>query len=155
MKSLYWRIYSDYLMKNRFGLYRAILETALKKGYEHLSLIQFYDLIKKNGLSPGRKTFVLRHDIDSDVNAATLFFDIEKSLGVKSSYYFRLSTLDINLMKQIHQYGSEASYHYEELATYCKQNKIKHNDEVSAHLNFIKEKFKQNFLRIENQLGYK
>jgi hypothetical protein len=52
-------------------------------------------------------------------------------------------------MKEIEQYGSEASYHFEELATYAKKNNIKSKDEILNHLDKIKDEFKQNFKDIE------
>lgn len=155
MNSVCWRIYGDYLMKNRFGLYRNILEAAIAKGYEHLSMIQFYHLIKEGKLTADKKIFIHRHDIDTDKAAAIVFFEIEKSLHIKGSYYFRLSTLDIPLMRKINGYGSEASYHYEELATYCKQKRIKEESRVLQSMSIIKENFKTNFSIIEKQLGYK
>lgn len=155
MSAVYWRIYGDYLMKNRFGLYRNILETAIAKGYEHLSMIQFYHLIKEGKLTADKKIFIHRHDIDTDKKGAAIFFEIEKSLCIKSSYYFRLSTLEIPLMKEINNYGSEASYHYEEIASYCKRNGILKPEQVAQHLAAIREEFKKNFTAVETNLGYK
>ncbi len=155
MNPVYWRIYGDYLMKNRFGLYRNILESAIAKGYEHLSMIQFYHSIKEGKLTSDKKIFIHRHDIDTDRKGAAIFFEIEKSLHINSSYYFRLSTLDIPLMKEINSYGSEASYHYEEIATYCKRKGILKPEQLSQHLKTIREDFKKNFTTVENKLGYK
>ncbi len=45
-------------------------------------------------------------------STAKKFFEIENKYNVKASYYFRLSTLDYKFMKEIHEYGSEASYHF-------------------------------------------
>lgn len=142
-------------MPDRFGVYRNILEAALKKGYEHLSLIQFYELVISGKLNEKKKIFIHRHDIDTDAKAASVFFEIEKSLNVKSSYYFRLSTLDISLMKEINSFGGEASYHYEEIASYCKRYRIRKKEQVIQNLPEIKEMFRMNFRSIETRLGYK
>lgn len=154
IKQIYRRIYSDYLMPNRFGLYRHIIEAALEKGYEHYTIYDFYKLMK-SGNPTNKKIFIHRHDIDTDPAGSRKYFEIEKSMGIKASYYFRLSTLDIKLMKEINNYGSEVSYHYEELATYCKQNKIKSSVEVNEHLEKIKIQFANNFKLLENKTGIK
>lgn len=155
MLTIFNRIYSDYLMKNRYELYRKIIETALTRGYEHMSLIKFYELVQSGRLEKGKKIFIHRHDIDTDVKGAELYFNIERSFGVITSYYFRLSTLDIKLMKRIQEYGSEASYHFEEIATYCKQHKIKSSAGVEQSIESIREQFKNNFRNTEHLLGYK
>jgi hypothetical protein len=59
--------------------------------------------------------------------------EIEKKHGAHASYYFRNSTLDIELMKQIEDFGSEASLHFETLADYIKKNKISSRKELDQH----------------------
>jgi hypothetical protein len=56
-------------------------------------------------------------------------------------------------MKEIESYGSEASYHFEEIATYAKRYHIKSKDEILNHLDKIIEEFKQNFKMIEIKMG--
>ncbi|MCX7904014.1 MAG: hypothetical protein N2486_05840 [Caloramator sp.] len=121
MKQIYERIYADFLKKPRFQEYENIIKLALEKGYVVTSVIDYY----KNYMGKEEKVLILRHDIDSDRKGARLFFEIEKKYNVKASYYFRLSTLDYSLMDDIVRLGSEVGYHYEELAAYCKRNKIK------------------------------
>jgi len=102
-----------------------------------------------------KKYFINRHDIDTDVLTAKKFFKIEKKYNVKATYYFRLSTLDIEFMKEIEEYGSEASYHFEEIATFAKEKHIKSKREILDKMDKIKEIFKENFLMVEKKLGKK
>lgn len=81
-------------------------------------------------------------------------FSIEKSLEVKSTFYFRLSTLDYLFMEDINDYGSEASYHFEELATYAKQNKIYSSNEILKHLPKIQKKFLDNINDIKKNISF-
>jgi hypothetical protein len=147
------RIYSDYLMPSRFDEYEEIIKKLKENGYKHITFKDYKILFDDNKLDG--KYFINRHDIDTDVSTAKKFFEIEKKYGVKATYYFRLSTLDFDFMKEIHEYGSEASYHFEEIATFAKENHIKTTQEILERLDEIKEIFKQNFKMIENKLEFK
>lgn len=62
---------------------------------------------------------ILRHDVDlkpfSSLNCAKM----EKDLGAKATYYFRvvLESWNVEIIKLIHQMGHEIGYHYESLTT--------------------------------------
>ena len=147
------RIYSDYLMPSRLKEYEMIISFLKKNGYRFLTLKEYKNFLDIENLKG--KYLINRHDIDTDLLTAKAFFEIEKKYGVKASYYFRLSTLDIDFMKEIEEYGSEASYHFEEIATFAKENHIKSKDEIFNRMDEIKKLFKQNFINIESKLGYK
>lgn len=51
------------------------------------------------------------------------------------------NTLDLDLMKAIEKAGGEASYHYEEIATYCYKHRIKSRDEMYSHIEEIRDLF--------------
>ena len=155
LKRIFNRIYEDYLMPSRLSEYERIITASLAKRYQHLTLYEFYLLARDNKVSPVGKYFIHRHDIDTDVRTARAMFEIEKKHGIKSSWYFRLSTLDYKLMEEIHQYGSEVSYHFEELAQYCKDHRIRSREKAFENLDKIKEKFIENFIEIEGTLGFK
>ncbi len=147
------RIYSDYLMPSRLSEYDSILKELTEQGYKHITFREYKKLLDTNSLN-GRY-FINRHDIDTDVATAKEFFRIEKKYNAKASYYFRLSTLDFDFMRELEEYGSEASYHFEEIATFAKQQHIKSKEEIVNRLDEIKGLFKKNFRYIEQKLGYK
>lgn len=151
MKTVLHRIYSDYLMPSRMGHYDALLAQAAGAGYRQLSVRDFVNEQAGDGL----RTLVHRHDIDSDVRTAAKMFAVETRHGVKASYYFRLSTLDIGFMREIEAYGSEASYHFEEVADFAKRHHIKDADVIRTRFPIIRAQFRQNLERIEQALGRK
>jgi len=153
LESLKNRIYSDYFMPSRFNEYERIIKRLKDSGYIFVTFKEYKKLLDKDKLYG--KIFINRHDIDSDIATAKEFFKIEKKYGVKASYYFRLSTLDFDFMREIEEYGSEASYHFEEIATFAKDNHIKSKNEIVKRIDNIKNIFKQNFKNIENEVGYK
>jgi hypothetical protein len=128
--------------------------TAHEAGYTQTSVREYFDLVREGRDLP-EKVLVHRHDIDTDLRTTRKLFEIEKKHGIKSSFYFRLSTLDFSLMREIEEYGSEASYHYEELATYAKKNKIKDPAALRSRLPAIRSNFIANFKRVEQRLGKK
>lgn len=153
MNSILGRLYCDYLMPSQLAAYEDLVRAAHMAGYAQTSVRRYHDMVKGRSL-PG-KVIVHRHDIDTDLRTTRKLFAIEKKHGIKSSFYFRLSTLDIDLMREIEEYGSEASYHYEELATFAKRNKIKDAAELRGRLPEIRTQFIANFSRIEQRLERK
>ena len=152
MNILLRRLYSDYLMPSRLPLYQALLEQAGQAGYRQLSLRDYVQALR-HGLAPDARLLIHRHDIDNDLRTARRWFAIEQRLGVRASYYFRLSTLDYGFMREIEAAGSEASYHYEEIASYAKQHHLKQAGQVRARLPAIRRRFLRNLRRIEAGLG--
>lgn len=153
ISSLLYRIKSDYFLSSRLGEYELLLRTALDQGYMHQTLSGFYHGLLEGTIAE-KKIFIHRHDIDTDPATARRFFQLEQRLGVRSSYYFRLSTVDITLMREIHASGSEVGYHFEELATYCKQHRIISATDVKTHYPEIRRQFAANLLRLNDQLGF-
>lgn len=143
------RVFEDYLKPSRLPLYQQILELALLNNYEMMSELSFYKLITAGDID-GRKILVNRHDIDTSPKVASKMFEIEKKVYGKngsSTYYFRLSTIDRELIKMIDSFGYETGYHYEELATLEKKTKTKSKEGMMGQ----KSEAEQQFLK---NLGY-
>src|SRR5712691_63036 len=95
---LWYRIYEDFFMPSRLEVYKKFLCDAIYYGYEICSVDFLWQKIKNNGAIESQKKYlVLQHDIDTDPAGAKAMWRIDKSLSVKSSYYFRLSTIDVGL----------------------------------------------------------
>lgn len=154
MKSLFRRIYSDYGMPSRLAKHESLIRAGQHAGFVQTSVRDFFDVVQAGNVAASR-CIVHRHDIDTDLRTTRKMFELEKKLGIKASYYFRLSTLDIGLMREIEDYGSEAGYHYEELAAFSKLHKLKDPAVVRSRLPEIRELFRENFFRVEQQLGRK
>jgi hypothetical protein len=146
------RLYSDYLMPSRLREYEALLVKAAQAGYRQLSVRAFHHEIRAGRAQAGR-VLVHRHDIDSDLRTARKMFDLEVRHGVGASYYFRLRTLDYGFMRAIEAAGSEASYHYEEVATFAKRHRLHEAEQVRARFPEIRELFARNFARISADFG--
>jgi hypothetical protein len=150
------RVYSDYLMPSRLGEYEALVHDVAAAGYAQLSVREFFRQIDDRPGAPGRppgKTFVHRHDIDSDLRTAKKMFAIESRHGVHASYYFRLCTLDYGFMRDIEAAGSEASYHYEEIADFAKRHRLRSAEAVRQRFPEIREQFARNVGQIIDRLG--
>ncbi len=153
LKRVWERIYADFLMPSRLNDYEAILQEALQRDYNVCSIEQFWNNYQVGKYSNDSKYLILRHDIDTDVSTAKEMFEIERRLDVTASYYFRLSTLDIHFMNILHDYGSEASYHYEEIATYAKTNHIMDVQQIYLNLKEIQELFAKNLEKLRSITG--
>jgi hypothetical protein len=152
MRKLFNRLYGDYLMPSRLHHYDALVRAAKDLGYDQLSLREFLCPPPAEGRGP---TLVHRHDIDSDLRTAAKLFAIEVKHGITASYYFRLSTLDFGLMREIEAYGSEASYHFEEVADFAKRHHIHDADVLRSRFPAIRIQFRHNLERIERALRRK
>jgi len=112
------RIYKKLRQRSRLSDYEDILKYAVNNGYSLCSLHDWYQSDKQE------KQFVLRHDVDIDCQGARRMFEIEKSMGVTSTYYFRNATQDLKLISEMQEASFETGLHYETIADYCKLKKI-------------------------------
>ena len=110
----------SYAFGSRINDYRHILVSALDADYKVCSVEQSLIELKENT----EKLLVLRHDVDHISPGTIAMADVESCLGVTSTYYFRLNTLnhrDVDLVKNA---GHEVSFHYETIADYAADNGI-------------------------------
>ena len=65
--------------------------------------------------------FFLRHDVDLRPEFSLRVAQVEASMGIQATYYFRTvaESYDENIIKEIVSLGHQAGYHYESLTT-CK-----------------------------------
>lgn len=153
LSSLRDRIYADFLMPSRLEAYRGLLQLALGAGYRIVSIETFWRRLVEEAVDPAKQYLVLRHDIDTDPGTARVMWDIERQLGIESSYFFRLSTIDVGLMRAIAEGGGHASYHYEELATIAKERHLRRPAEVLDHLPEARARFRDNLERLRATTG--
>jgi hypothetical protein len=147
------RIVSDFFLASRLNEYQELLLTAQGQGYEMHSISSFWKLILAGNVQHDKKYFINRHDIDTDLSVTRCIWDIERQLQVRSSYFFRLSTLDTDLMKDIEASGSDASYHYEEVASEAKLRGYKTQKHIFLNIAAIQQTFADNLRTLRLQTG--
>ena len=147
------RIYADFLMPSRLEAYRGLLELALGAGYRVVSIETFWQLVLDDAVDRSGRYLILRHDIDTDPHTAAAMWEIERRLGIESSYYFRLNTADLRLMGAISDGGGQASYHYEEVATIVKERRLRRAADVLDSLPEARDRFRENLGRLRTATG--
>jgi hypothetical protein len=146
------RVYADFLMPSRLASYAALLQHALERGYAVLPVGEWGGGHGAAG-GPASRVIVLRHDIDTDPRTAARMFAIDMQLDIRSSYFFRLGTLDMRLMGKITAAGGEASYHYEELATIIKRRRLRTRAQALSCLPEARAAFARNIDRLRGTTG--
>ena len=147
------RIYRDFLMPSRLDDYRRTLEMGLEEGFSAVSVERFWQLLADSAVQPDARYLVVRHDIDSDPRTAAQMWDVDRSLGIRGSFYFRLATLDLELMASIGAAGGEVSYHYEDLATVAKRQRARTAEDARSHLPEARESFARNLESLRKASG--
>ena len=107
--------------------YRKLLFKLLKlKNHCWITMTEAKSL--KDNKSPlFKKAIIMRHDVDRFPKYALKMAELESSLNVKATYYFRCNSkgqFPKLFIKKINKLGHEVGYHYECLS-YCKGNKKK------------------------------
>ncbi len=147
------RLYDDFFRPSRESEYERILRAACDNGYEFHTILSFEDIVNGEGID-GKRYLILWRDIDtSDSKILREMLKLEKKYGARATYYFRWNTLDIQLAKEIEKAGGEASYHYEEIATYCYKHRIRKKEVMLQHIEEIKDLFIQNYFKFKQQIG--
>ena len=96
-------------------VYRDLLTAMINQGY-HLTSYEEY--LSLNDRVPDLKTVILRHDVDRLPQNSLATAQLQASLGVKGSYYFRIvpQSFQPEYITKIRDLGHEIGYHYEDLA---------------------------------------
>lgn len=144
------RLYNDFFRPSKEDDYERILKTAKDYGYEFHTLLSLENY--GGGNSQKQKCLFLRHDIDTaDFKILKKMLFLEKKYGVRSSYYFRWNTINVELMKEIAEAGGEVSYHYEEIATYCYRHHITSKEKMLTHIEEIRDLFIEQYAKFKKK----
>ena len=98
--------------------YKYCLESAKRKGYKFLTLEEYIQ--NKSKVVRKEKIILMRHDIDHKLSLAMNFAEIEKSLGIQTTYFIRLHA-DYNpyrlenykVIKNLTEMDHEVGLHYD------------------------------------------
>ena len=151
-------LYRDYFMKSRLPVYRDLLTVAKNSGYRLIGILDFYREVKKPDLDNNAKYLILRHDIDTSPKIAKKLFEIEReifgTLGIwGGTYYIRTSTFDLSLINLLKENGVEIGYHYETIANFEKQHKLKSAEKILANMSAIRNQFGRELTRFREMSG--
>lgn len=147
------RIYNDFFRPSKEAEYEKILAAAQEAGYEFHTMLSFEGVIA-NGVEEGKRYLVLRRDIDTaDFKILEKMLQLEAKYNARATYYFRWNTLNVQLMKRITMCGGEASYHYEEVATYAYCHRLRSADAVKSNMESIRALFVENLKRFRKVTG--
>lgn len=92
-------------------MYEVLLNKIGKRDYE---VLPFRDYLERK---PQARCIILRHDVDKIPSNALICAGIEKSMNIRSTYYFRVVKESFNpgIIREIANMGHEIGYHYEDL----------------------------------------
>ena len=123
-------------MKKDFShrAYEALILALQSNGY------RFSQFDQADELSPPIKSVILRHDIDRLPNRAIQLARLEHSLGVRSTYFFRVRRGKTNeyALQTITDLGHQIGYHYETLAD-ANGNHLIAYDSFVANLEYLRK----------------
>lgn len=131
--------------------YKTLLETLKKKQYK---FVTFQELLHSINQPFNHSVLLLRHDVDRLPQNSLKLAQIEHSLGIKGTYYFRVvpESYNLEIMEQIAELGHEIGYHYEDIDLVLKNHSaiqpFNHSDLIdAAYVSFCKnlELFRKNF----------
>ena len=93
--------------------YKQLIEALIAQGYDFQT---FHEYIT----NPGKKSIVLRHDVDARPQNSLILAEIEHDFGIRGTYNFRsvAQSWDEKIIHCISKMGHEIGYHYEELSTF-------------------------------------
>ena len=115
------------LRPRRWSEYSVCLDAAVRAGYRIVPVeIWLQDSTRDE------RTLVLRHDVDVCPRAALEISRLETERELASTFYFRWSTLDRDVVERVRDNGSAVGLHYETLTRYAIENGLRRPDEVTA-----------------------
>lgn len=109
-----------------FDHYTRLLDGALENGYTFYTLGEYVSMREHE-----TPCVVIRHDVDRKVSTARAMAREEAERGISTTYYFRTSTFNPEVVRETERRGHEVGYHYEDLVK-------THGDFEAAHERFAR-----------------
>lgn len=136
---------------SRLSRYGEYIQYAIEEGYEILPMEAFFLL--DDGQKREKKHLILRHDVDVPGISNWKMFEAEKALGLRSTYYFRMSTIDLPLIDEMVEAGFEVGFHCETVSHYGDAHNIQTKEELD--MDVLRGVFLQEKEEFEKQIGHK
>ena len=99
--------------RGRWREYERFLRFAHENDYRVVSL---EDWVGEGFPTDGEPTLILRHDVDQHPASALRMAAIERSLGLRSSWYFRWRTAHPAVVRSLKRDGFQVGLHYETMS---------------------------------------
>jgi len=99
------------------SIYRQLIAALRNQNYTFQC---FYDFVR----NPAERVIILRHDVDRAPHNALAMAELENSMGLRASYYFRIvpSVFEEHVIRKIASLGHEIGYHYEDISIAARTN---------------------------------
>jgi hypothetical protein len=120
-----FHIISSIVRNNRLADYRKQLLFAKSKGYKLGGLLHF--LHRKSNVP----YVIVRHDVDIKDIGVKEMMSIDRDLGITSTWYFRWSTINKDMIHEIEDFCGEVGLHYETLAQIGIKKGIKNKNQIT------------------------
>ena len=116
--------------------YKTLLLALQQSGYRFQTFEEFITIPHEG------KTVVMRHDVDELAWNALAIAHVEKALGIKATYFFRIVKQSNvpEVIKEIVEMGHEVGYHYEDLAS-AKGDEIMAMETFRSNLSYFRTYF--------------
>ena len=97
--------------------YEVLINTLKDRNYKFLSFEKY--ILNSDTISNDDLIIILRHDVDDKPENSLRMANLEYSLGIAGSYYFRAvpCSWKVEIIKSIKKLGHEIGYHYETMDT--------------------------------------
>jgi len=91
--------------------YKELCEALLDSGFNTITMQEY---MQGQAVEP---FVILRHDVDRRPEMALKMAEMEKNMGIRATYYFRMmpGVFEPWIIKTMHDMGHEIGYHYEVL----------------------------------------
>lgn len=93
--------------------YRELVEVMKGCGYNFYTMSEWIERKPETGI-------VIRHDVDRRASNSLRTAELEHSLGIRATYYFRITkgSFRREIIEKTYLLGHETGYHYEDLTTH-------------------------------------
>ena len=121
------------------NIYRNLLESLKTKFFNFLPFSNYSEKL----VTLEDSSIILRHDVDLMPENSLLTAELEESLGIRGTYYFRIipETFKPDIIQEISALGHEIGYHYEDMD-------LVKADNLDCHIDLAFESFKRNLERL-------